>query len=117
MSRAERRRAKAGLVPGQMSEVLRGINGMEKFIDAFMAASDDTEICVGLGTDGTGERFVMASVDEITLALLPSESRIFAGVVEEAMHKFASFPETRGFDDLILGLRTGADIIEKEARK
>lgn len=86
--------------------------GSERFtrlLDAYMDAPDDADIELRLGSlPDDSDQYVLVSVNGNWHAFSTDEARAAADVLENTFRKYPTYPETRGFPDLILALRETA---------
>ena len=112
MNRHERRKAKSLGKEFPASTKHRVMT----FLDAFHRAPNDVDIEIRVGSSEVGEAAILVSFAGTEHALLVSEARKVAEIMEEAMNAHPEDPEGATLPNMILGLRHGCDEAERSFR-
>jgi hypothetical protein len=97
--------------------MITGIEAVMRFFVTYLEMTEDADLVVSL-KDTSNERLLAVRISDpdsdskfaaITMPI--HEARIIANMVEQTMHKF---PSIGGLPNLILALRGGADLAERE---
>lgn len=83
------------------------------FIDAFHKAPNNADIEIRVGASETGEAAILVSFVGTEHALLVSEARKVADIMEESMNAHPEDPEGATLPNIIMGLRAGCDQAER----
>lgn len=108
MSRHERRKEKSLAREFPASTEHRVMT----FLDAFRRAPNDADFEIRIGSSEFGQRAILVSFAGTEHALLVSEARKVAGIMEEAMNAHPDDPEGATLPNIIMGLRHGCDVAE-----
>jgi hypothetical protein len=109
MNRHDRRKAKSLAREVPASPKVRVL----AFLEAFHKAPNDADIDIRIGASGAGEPALMVSFQGTDHALLASEARTIAQIMEESMHAHPEDPEGMTLPNIIMGLRAGCDEAER----
>jgi hypothetical protein len=83
------------------------------FIKAFRDAPNDADIEVRTGKTEDGIPAILVSIGKNDHAMLASEARIVAGIMEKTMWEFPNSHQSSELPNIIMGLRAGADAAER----
>jgi len=83
------------------------------FLEAFHKAPNDADIEIRVGRAEGGEAAILVSFERSEHALLVSEARTVAQIMEESMHAHPEDPEGATLPNIIMGLRHGCDEAER----
>ena len=85
------------------------VERVKLFITAYQDAPADADIEIRLAHDEAEAVFVVVSLVGASHAFTPDEARVVANSFEDTLRTFPDATETRGFPDVIMGLRACAD--------
>lgn len=84
---------------------------MMTFLAAFRDAPNDADIDMRIGGTEDGEPAILVSISNGggDHAMMASEARTLAGIMEDTMREFPNDPESAALPNIIMGLRAAAD--------
>mgnify|MGYP001575533754 CR=1 FL=1 len=91
-----------------------GYNRAIGFLQEFWDAPNDADLELMLGTMEDGTPAIAIRLNGKVHGLSINEARTLANIVEDTMNTYPWEPESQTFPNLILLLRTGADIAEQQ---
>jgi hypothetical protein len=85
------------------------------FLKAFREAPNDADIEIRTGRTEDGIPSILVSIGRDDHALLATEARTVADIMERTMNELSGLPEARELPNMIMGLRAGADAAGPES--